>query len=1213
MKYFFILLLFPFFGFSQNCTTVLFPNNNTIDSIVYCVTNTTCFDQCDGVISINIYGDPNNEPYSYEWFNNSTPFPGISTQDTLCAGDYIITITDVNGALVDNSHINQLNSPPNFSVFTNSLNDPSCFDYNDGSIDLTINGGTPFDPDGITNSGDEFYTYLWEDGTSTEDRFSLDSGLYILAISDKNGCNRVDSFLLSNPQSVTSSTISDTVSCIGSCDAVAVVIPANGFSPYSYQWSNGDIDSLATNLCFGSYTVDITDANGCLTTNTVEILNPDSLILTNITIDSACYKMCDGQLSVSIEGGQPPYLTEWSFLGNVFNSGDTITSDNLCSGDYQLVFSDANNCSETITIPLYERDSFVIVDFVIDDSCYNSCTGQITVSLLNKYNPPFIYNWSNGVNDTVISNLCPGWDTLEIIDGRGCRDTFAFYVEPADSIYFDSLLVLHNKCFEDENGVISLINMTGGSQPLSYNWSNGQVTTAPGIGNLASGSYSVNIIDALGCSIDSANIIVNAPDLLFATVSSLENVSCNGASDGLIDVDIFGGVEPHFISWNNQIPDTTFIDTLVAGEYIFTVVDSNNCTITDTILIEQPDAISLSDSLVNILCKGDSTGEIHLQISGGTPNYLFSIDGGNSYQSQSYFSNLSDGNYSVIIKDANDCYFNSPLYDITEPTQILTVGLLPPNLSCFGDTGTIVLSVNGGTPNYDILWDNGQMSNNLTGIGAGNYSVTVLDANDCELNETINIDQPSQISVNYTITNLSCFNDSSGAIDLTTSGGVIPYSFLWNNGQTTEDINTLSSSNYQINITDGNNCEFIQQFNVTQPDLLAVSSNITHVKCYGETTGEIDITISGGSSPFLTNWSNNQSNEDLINIPSGLYSVAISDANDCFVSSEYVVNQPEEILSSINTTDLLCNNVSEGIINIEVEGGTPGYTYSIDDGQSYQNSNDFINLSAGNYSVWIKDNNDCLQNKLVTIIEPTGFSTNVNIQNILGCYGDATGSIDFQLSGNTPPYSYQWSNNESTASISSLIAQEYEVVVSDINDCEMIYSYLITQPEQMILTYDVQQASCEEKNDGAIFAAVTGGTSPINFQWGSGENTQNILDLSKGIYSLSVEDASGCILPTEIIEVGFDGLNGCIEIPSGFTPNNDNIHDEWVIYGLNDFTDVIVKVYNRWGQEVFSSVGYNQPWDGKYNGVDLPTAAYYYVIEINESDKIFNGTVTIKR
>ena len=152
--------------------------------------------------------------------------------------------------------------------------------------------------------------------------------------------------------------------------------------------------------------------------------------------------------------------------------------------------------------------------------------------------------------------------------------------------------------------------MTGGTLPLTYTWSNGQVTSAPGINNLSSGSYSVNIVDALGCSLDSANILVNAPDLLFATPSSLENVSCFGASDGLIDIDIFGGVEPYFISWNNQIPDSTLIDTLAAGEYIFTVVDSNNCTIIDTILIDQPDALTISDSLINVSCKGEDSGEI---------------------------------------------------------------------------------------------------------------------------------------------------------------------------------------------------------------------------------------------------------------------------------------------------------------------------------------------------------------------------------------------------------------------------------------------------------------------------------------------------------------------------------------------------------------------------------------------------------------------------
>jgi len=206
-----------------------------------------------------------------------------------------------------------------------------------------------------------------------------------------------------------------------------------------------------------------------------------------------------------------------------------------------------------------------------------------------------------------------------------------------------------------------------------------------------------------------------------------------------------------------------------------------------------------------------------------------------------------------------------------------------------------------------------------------------------------------------------------------------------------------------------------------------------------------------------------------------------------------------------------------------------------------------------------------------------------------------------------------WSNNESTSSISGIKVGNYEVIVSDANNCEMTYSYFVSEPEAIFLDYDILLASCEEKNDGAITTMVIGGTAPYYYQWGTGEISSDIFYLSKGQYSLSVSDSKGCTLPIEYFDVSFDGLNGCIEIPSGFTPNNDNIHDEWVIYGLDDFPDVVVKIYNRWGQEIYSSQGYKNPWDGKYNGVDLPTAAYYYVIELNESDKVFNGTVTIKR
>jgi gliding motility-associated-like protein len=272
-----------------------------------------------------------------------------------------------------------------------------------------------------------------------------------------------------------------------------------------------------------------------------------------------------------------------------------------------------------------------------------------------------------------------------------------------------------------------------------------------------------------------------------------------------------------------------------------------------------------------------------------------------------------------------------------------------------------------------------------------------------------------------------------------------------------------------------------------------------------------------------------------------------------------------------------------------------------------------MSLPSDNYFVFIQDANLCLKSESFSINQPSAFSPIVDVIDIDGCYGDATGAINFSLSGNTPPYSYSWSNNQTTASISDLSSGDYEIIVNDDNNCQMTYSYFIDEPLALELSYTVMPASCEEKNDGAINTFVLGGIPPILYQWGSGEISSDISDISIGNYSLYVEDAMGCSLPIELIEVGFDGYNGCIEIPSGFTPNNDNIHDEWVIYGLYDFPNTIVKVYNRWGQEVFSSNGYNVPWDGKYNGVDLPTATYYYVIELNDSEKVYNGTVTIKR
>jgi len=1196
-KYLLLILLIPIFSFAQSDTVIV---GN--DSLIYSYSDASCYASCDGQLQVSVFGP--NTPYSFIIGASNDTLVNGTILDTLCPNNYSILVLDGGNNLVDVHNV-EINAPSELLIYSSLIKNPTCHNESTGLINLATFGDNPF-------------LWSWNNGEITEDIAGLDSGMYVLTTTDGNGCSRTDTFELTNPSEVTSTTITDTLSCIGLCDGQAIVTPADGIAPYSFEWNNDNtqINDTANNLCYGVNFVVITDANGCLDTNEVFIENPDTLKLRNITIDSSCYQVCDGQLSVTIEGGAAPYLTEWSLGGSIFNTTDTITNNDLCPGDYQLIFSDANGCDSTVIIPLIERDSFLVQPWVIDDSCYNSCTGQITVQLLNPVSLPIIYSWDNGGADTVISNLCSDTFELVIIDNRLCSDTFNFFVEPGDSMYFGTVEVTHNNCYGEEDGVISLINFNGGVQPLDYLWSNSETTS--GINSLPSGFYNVTITDANGCSLDSSNIEVSQPDSLFATPSSAD-VSCFGGSDGLIDIDLFGGVVPYFISWDIVIPDSTLIDTVSAGVYIYSVIDSNNCTITDTIIIEEPDELLISDSLIDVLCKGESTGEIHLSVNGGTAPYQYSIDNGANFQSQAYFDNLIAGSYSIIVKDANDCEITSNLLDVSEPLTVLSAGLTPPNLLCFGDTGTIILTVSGGTPSYTYSWSNGITTQDLNGVGAGNYSVTIFDANDCELQEMINIFSPDEIESNPSpvITDVDCFGNTTGSINVTIVGGETPYDYLWSNGETTSSISNLSAGTYDLIITDDNNCKYEESIIVNEPDLLEATYIATHVACFGESNGEIDITVTGGTLSYNYDWSNLTIDEDLLNILAGAYTVTVTDANNCSTSVSATINEPSDIIYSLSTIDLLCEGEDEGQISIaSISGGTPAYEYSID-GFTYQLSTDaFNNLSAGNYTVDIRDQNGCTKNNLVVLDEPIGFSTIVTVQNIDeagSCNGDASGSISFSISGNTSPYSYSWSNGESTSSIYNLTAGTYSLDLYDANNCSMIYSYLITEPDAISLDYSVTPTSCEEKNDGSITTFVTGGTSPITYGWGTGEATSDIYNLAKGTYSLLIEDANGCSLPLEFIEVNFDGYNGCIEIPSGFTPNNDNAHDEWVIYGLSDFPDVLVKVYNRWGQELFSSSGYDIPWDGKHNGVDLPTATYYYVIELNESDKVFNGTVTIKR
>ena len=1223
----FLLLLLPIFSFGQqqNCITLYPPDIQNADSVQYCYILPSCYDSCDGSLAIQVFGA--NQPYSYDWPTDSlgNPVVGDNTRDSLCSNVIIVSILDASGSLVNNDYSIDLTAPSNFTIFNGPLTAPPiCYGDSNGVIDISIGGLLLH------------ILFLWNDGVSTESRDSLPSGVYNLTVTDFNGCVMVtQDYLMIDPLEITSTVVNDTLSCIGVCDGNAIVIPQNGTAPYSYEWySNSNINPIigenndtTNSLCYGLHHVVITDAKGCLDTNEAFIANPDTLKVSTITIDSSCYQICDGIITVDVEGGKSPYSYNWD------NGDITQSADSLCPGTYELIYYDVNNCSDTVEISITERDPFALNDWIVNDSCYNSCKGEIKVSILDKdkHSPPFIYDWSTGGTDTVISGLCSDTFSLVLIDSRLCRDTFEFFVEQGDSMYFDTITVIDNICYGDTNGAITINNFNGGVLPLSFTWTNGstnQLTTAPGINSLSAGFYSVHVEDSWGCTLDSANIEVKENDSLFV-ITSYQDALCH-SEKGLIDLSFFGGVEPYTLSipqiglFTNLTSDSIITDSVSAGEYIYTIFDATGCPpIQDTILISEPDPLTITDSVIDVLCNGEATGEIHItSTQGGVAPYLYSIDGIN-FQSQNYFDNLTAGQYSIIIKDANDCILNSQLYNISEPLTAIAASLSGPTLECFGDLGDIILQVSGGTPSYTFLWGTGSNSQNLTGIGAGTYSVNILDSNNCPFIETITVVEPDDISLAADIRDLDCFQDGTGEIDINITGGTPIFSPIWNgpNGFTsnTFNIDNLSSGTYDIEITDINSCNHQESFFVDEPDSLELSSNNQNVDCFGNSTGEIDLDVQGGTEPYSYSWSNLSNQEDLTGVPSGSYIVDVVDNNGCSDSYSTLIEQPSQIvISNIDPINLICNNIANGEILISVTGGSPEYSYSIDGGYSNQSSNLFTDLFAGSYNILVEDQNGCQVIDNIILTQPTQITiSQETITDVIGCYGDPTGSIDVTISDGVPPYTYQWNYNGdlynfTTPQILNLTGGSYELIVTDANNCTLQEFYNVNQPAQFDISPNIS-LPCEDPY-GDISLFVDGGTGTYSYQWYfdsdilTNETTSSISNMPVGTYIVEINDINGCDTMA-VYEIYFD--SDCIFIPSGFTPNGDGIHDTWEIDAFENVSDLVVQVYNRWGQEVFVSKGSYEPWDGTFNSIDLPIAAYYYVIEAN--GELFKGIVTIKR
>jgi gliding motility-associated-like protein len=920
----------------------------------------------------------------------------------------------------------------------------------------------------------------------------LAAGTYTVTVTDNKGCTAMpsQSAVVPQPLQLTVATIPAAQTCLGGPTGAVTTTVAGGTTPYSYWWGSGIVTPDRTNVNAGTYTVTVTDGNGCSATASGTVIGYTPMALNSTQVNNTCYGTSLGAVNLSVANGWTPYTYVWS-------RGDTTQDISaVAAGSYTVTVNDNHGCSATRTVTITEPSFPITINSTITDVlCSGGATGAISVSVTNGVSP-YGYNWGGGIVTQNRSGLIAGNYALTVTDNNACSVSTNFTVNQPLPLAV-SYTVTDAPCFGTATGSINL-SVTGGFAPFAYSWNGG--ATTQNRTNVSAGTHSVTVTDNRSCSA-TASMVVGQPTAISVSATTT-NLTCNNINTGAINLAVSGSVSPYSFDWGGGV-NTQNRTGLAAGSYTVTVTDNATCTATVTRVITQPSAIAITSANTNVSCNGGNNGAITLSVSGGTGTYSYNWGGGVVSQNR---TGLVAGNYMVTVTDANSCTATFST-TITQPTA-LTASAAATNITCNGAaTGSINLTANGGTGAYTYSWSNGPTTSNNNGLNAGTYTVTVRDANLCSATASATIAQPTAITTTITATNITCSGQTNGSIDLQVNGGTGAYTYEWSNGPTTQDISSLAAATYTVTVNDASNCSATASATISQPAVLAISTAAVNVACNGDATGSIDLTVVGGTTGYTYQWSNNATTQDIYNLTAQTYTVTVTDANTCTGTASAVVSQPAALVIAEVHTNLNCNGAGNGTITTTTTGGTGSYNYNWGIGIVTPNR---TGLQAGTYTLTVTDNNACTVSKAVTITQPAG-TVLTTTQTDVQCNAATTGAIDLTATGGTGVHTYLWSNNALSEDISGVVAGTYSVTVTDGSGCTTTASSTITQPSPITVSFALTNVSCFGGNNGAVSTTISGGNGGYTYVWSNGGTTPTASNLIAGNYNLQIKDVTNCV------------------------------------------------------------------------------------------------------
>lgn len=920
-------------------------------------------------------------------------------------------------------------------------------------------------------------------------------------------------------------TVNSNVACGSS--TINITNTSVAANTYSWNFGNGNTSTAQnppaqTYTTTGTYLISlvVTSTAGCTDVHSEPI---QAFGFPTIAIDSfnnaTCDGFTDGNAYASATGGTPNYNFAW----NTSPPQGSAAATNIGAGNYQVIVSDANGCTDTanVTITDYPPTPAAI------DSFHNpGCGGAATGDAYASGGVSYSWNTSPVQNTAVATGLTAGNYTVTVTDNNGCTGTASVTLTNPTAL---SLSINSNTATCGLNNGQAWVTATGGSGSYNYAWNTNPVQNTDTAFNIGAGTYQVVVTDGSGC-IDSISVTIgNVPGPNIA-IDSTQNVSCNGATDGAGFASATGGTPNYNFAWNSAPPQFTAAATgLPAGTFQVIVTDQNSCADTTSITITQPNALSVViDSFNNVSCNGAGDGAAFASSTGGSNPKVFSWNT-SPPQSGTSASSLPGGTFQVNVVDNNGCQ-DSATVTITDPAPVNAVIDSFHDASCFGGSDGDAYASGG----VSYSWNTSpvQTSNPATGLPAGNFTVTVTDGNGCTGTANVTISTPPAMTLTTDSIDATC-NNADGQIWVTAGGGTPGYTYSWGTMpvQTGDTAFNLFSGAYTAYVTDNNGCldSVVGSIN-DQSGPTAVLDSSTDVTCPGGANGAAYASATGGLGPYSFSWNTNpvQTGPTATGLPGGNYTVTVQDQNLCNSSVNVTINEPNPLVITIDSSnDVTCNGLSDGNAYSSTTGGTSPYSFAWNTSPP-QNTANATGMPGGTFDVIVTDSNGCMDTASVTITDPPPVNAAIDSFTNVTCFG-ANDGVAYASGG----ISYSWNTSpvQTNNTATNLPPGNYQVTVTDAQGCSGNANVTITSPTQLTVAADSSDATCNQTN-GQAWVTASGGTPGYTYSWNTSpvQTTDTAFNLPAGVVVATVTDSNGCFVNTSISI--FDAGNPTVVVDS---------------------------------------------------------------------------------